>query len=198
MRPSACGHRQDALLAAFDLDVGADRRLVERDRHVFGGVLFPVLLVAEPHVQPELFEHALQHLAVADDGLVLVAHLHRAWLHRTLEREQALAGFGADPEHAAPAPQRLVVGVEQRIFLEAAAAEGSGARGKDRRARLLGIVEPEFDFALDHQRHVGPPQKGLFYHKTKGPRARPRAQGCQAPVHWGQCPVRRGLDSPEA
>ena len=70
------GHVRDALLAAFDLDEDADRRLVDRDDDVLVRELLAVLLVAEPDVEPELLEHAQQHLAVADDGLELLAHLH--------------------------------------------------------------------------------------------------------------------------
>ena len=180
VRPSACCHRQDGLFASLDLHVGADRRLVERDRHIFSGVFLAVLLVAEPHVQPELLEHALQHFAVADDGLEFVAHFHAARLHRTLEGEEALARFGADAQNASAAPQRLVFRIEQRIFLEAAAAEGSGARRENQRAGLLRTIEPEFDFALEHQRHVGPPRKALFYHKNKRPQGQARL-GLQAP-----------------
>ena len=36
-----------------------------------------LLLVAEPHVEADLFEHAEQHLAVADDRFQLFAQLHR-------------------------------------------------------------------------------------------------------------------------
>ena len=63
----------DRPLAAFDLDEGPDRRLVERDRDVFRREFLAELLIAEPHVQSERLEHAHQHVAVADDGLVFLA-----------------------------------------------------------------------------------------------------------------------------
>src|SRR4029434_2849849 len=43
-------HLVDAFFAAFNLDEGADRRFIERDRDVRGGELFAVFLVPEPHV----------------------------------------------------------------------------------------------------------------------------------------------------
>src|SRR6202008_1098057 len=93
-------HRQNPFFAPFDLDEGPDRRLVDRDHDVLGGVLLAVLLVAEPDVKAELFEHPLHDLAVADHGLVLVADLHRSRKDGSLEGEEALARFGADPQHA--------------------------------------------------------------------------------------------------
>ena len=106
------------LLAAFDFDERADRRFVNRDRDVLVRKLLAVLLVAEPHVEAELFEHVQQQQAVADDGLHLFAKLHRRVLHRALEGEQRLAAFEADAKHAAPAAQLIVVGVEQVVFLQ--------------------------------------------------------------------------------
>ena len=166
-RPSARRHRLDAFLAAFDFDVCADRRFVESDRHVFGRVLFAVLLVAEPDVHAELFEHVLQHGAVGDDCFVLVAYLHRARLHGTLEGQQALARFRANAQDAPPPAEGFVLRVEQRVFLKAAAAKGSGPRRQDGGAGFIRAFESEFDLALDHQRHGRPSLEALFYHKQE-------------------------------
>ena len=167
-------HREDAFFAAFDLDERADGRLVDGDDDVFGGVLLAVLLVAEPHVQAELLEHALQHFAVANDGLVLVAHLHRSGQHGTFEGQQVLARLGADAQHAAAPAQRFILRIEQGIFLQTAGAKGGGTSGKDRRARIFRAGEPEFDFTLDHQRHVGLQGGAICITKRKGGSERTR------------------------
>ena len=108
---------------ALDLDEHADRRFVDRDDDVFVRELLAVLLVPEPDVQPELLENLQQDLAVADERLDLFAQLHGRRLHRALERQPALAVLDAHPQHAAPAPQLLVVGVEERVLLEPAAEQ---------------------------------------------------------------------------
>ena len=69
---------RDAALAAFDLDEHADGRFVDRDDAVVEREFLAVLLVAEPDVESQLFEHAQQQVAVADDGLELFAHLDDA------------------------------------------------------------------------------------------------------------------------
>ena len=143
------GHRGDAVLAAFDLDEDADRRFVDRDDDVLVRELLAVLLVAEPDVQAELLEHAQQHLAVADDGLELLAHFHDARLHRPLEGEPALAVLHPHAQHAAPPAQRLVVGVEERVLLQPAPEQRRRAAREDRRARLVRRREPQLDFTLD-------------------------------------------------
>ena len=98
--PERPRHELDRPLAALDLDERADRRLVERDRGVLGGELLAELLIPEPHVQPQRLEHARQNVAVADDRLVFLASLHPARLHGPFERQQASAGFAADPQRA--------------------------------------------------------------------------------------------------
>ena len=47
------------------------------------------------------------------------------------------------------APQPLVVGVEQAVFLEPAAAQRRGAEREDPRARLVGTVETKLDLAFE-------------------------------------------------
>jgi len=56
--PKGLRHGGDPLLAAFQLDKGADRRLVHRDHDVLVGELLAVLLVAEPRAIAELAELA--------------------------------------------------------------------------------------------------------------------------------------------
>ena len=98
---------------------------------------------------------------------VLLADLHRAGLHRPLERQQALAGFGADAEDALPPPQRLVFRVEQSVLLEAAAAKRRSARRENGCARFLRTAKSKLDFTLDHQRHGRPPERPPFITKKK-------------------------------
>ena len=136
--PERARHGLDRPLAAFDLDERADRRLVERDRGVLGRELLTELLVPEPDVETQRLEHARQHVAVADDGLVLFASLHAAGLHRAFERQQASAGFAAHPQCAALPAQRFVAGIEERIFLESPALEWGSAGSEDGRPRLAG------------------------------------------------------------
>src|SRR5262245_64734715 len=81
------------LLAALNLDERSDRRLVDGDDHVLSRELFPVFLVAEPHVQTELTEDGEEHVAIGHDRLELLAQLHHTWLHGTLEGQETLAAF---------------------------------------------------------------------------------------------------------
>src|SRR5689334_12398937 len=152
--PEREGHREDPFLAPFDFDEGADRGFVNRNRDVFGAVLLAVLLVAKPDVQAELFEHALHDLAVANHRLIFVADLHRPRKDRTLERQKAFAGFSAEAQHAAAPSQRFIFGVEECVFLQAARSQRRGAGREYRGPRFIWSGEPEFDFTLDHQRHV--------------------------------------------
>src|SRR6185436_15437550 len=110
-RPPSEGarHGGDARFAALDLDEHADRRLVDGDDDVLVREFLAVLLVAEPDVEAQFLEDPQQQPAVADHRLELVADLHLARLHRSLEGDPALAVLDADPEHAAPPPQRLVL-----------------------------------------------------------------------------------------
>src|ERR1051325_3833846 len=155
--PERHRHLVNAVRAALDLDERPDRRFVDCDDHVVERELFAVLLVAEPHVEPELFEHAQQHGAVADDGLELVAHFQDRRLNRTFEGEEALARLDTYAKHASAQAQPLVVGVEERVFLEAARANGCGAGADYGLASFDGIGEPKLDFSLDGDgRHGGP------------------------------------------
>ena len=56
----------DAALAAFDLDEGPHRRLVDGDDDVVGGELLAVLLIPEPDAEAELLQHAQEQRPVAD------------------------------------------------------------------------------------------------------------------------------------
>src|SRR5688572_31757056 len=112
------GHRRNALLAAFDLDEYADRRLVDGDGDILVRELLAVLLVAEPDVKAELVEHPQQDLTVADEGLVFLPDRQGRRLDRSLEGDPALAVLDTDAQHTAPAPQQLVFGVEQRVLLQ--------------------------------------------------------------------------------
>ena len=142
----------DVLLAAFDLDERADRRFVDGDHDVLGRELLAVLLVAEPHAQPQLVQDGEQRVAVGDDGFVLFAHLHQAGLHRALEGQQALAALAAHAQHAAAPVEPIVGRIEQTVFLQPPAAQRRGADGEDALARLLGAVEPQLDLALERHR----------------------------------------------
>jgi len=145
-------HREDALLAPFDLDEHADRRLVDRDDHILVREFLAVLLVPEPHVQPQLFEDAQQHRAVADDGFELLAQLHRRRLHRSFEGDAALAVFHADAQHRTAPPELLVVGIEQGVFLEPPPEQRRRAGREHRAPRLVGAVEPQLDLPLERRR----------------------------------------------
>ena len=82
---------------------------------------------------------------------VLLAHLHRPGCTGPLNVSRLRAGVGANAERAAAAPQCLVVGVEERVFLKAAAFERSGAGREDGRSRFGDAVDQQLDLALDHE-----------------------------------------------
>ena len=134
------GHRQDAFFRAFDFEVGADRRLVERDDDARRLELLAELLIAEPRLQAELLQHAAQDLGVGHLGFLLLAHLHRARLHRSLEGDEGAIGLAAQAHDGAPRAQRAVGGVVERVVLEAAGPQRHGPdcwrarpeRGQDR------------------------------------------------------------------
>jgi hypothetical protein len=63
-------------------------------------------------------------IAVGDDGLVLFAELHDTGLHGPFEGQQALAVLVAHPQDAAALIEPIVLGVEQTVLLQPAAAEG--------------------------------------------------------------------------
>ena len=97
---------------------------------------------------------AQQRRAVGDDGLVLLADLDDAGQHRPLEREQALAALRPHAQRRSLQPQPLVVGVEQRVFLEAAAVQRRGAERENLRPCLVGTVEAKLDLALERHRSL--------------------------------------------
>src|SRR5262249_5717546 len=150
--PEAFRHRGDALIAALDLDEHADGRFVDRHDHVLVRVLLPVFLVPEPDVEAQLLEDAEEQLAVAHDGFELVAQLHVRRLYGAFERDAALAVLGPDPQRAAAPPERLVLVVEEGVFLEPAPEHRGGARRLDRGARRLDRLEPQLDLALERRR----------------------------------------------
>jgi hypothetical protein len=76
-------------------------------------------------------------------------------LHGTLEGEQALAAFDADPQCGAPAVEILVAGVEQAVFLQPPAVCRSGAGRQNGSAGGFGAVEPQLDLALEDCGHGG-------------------------------------------
>ena len=84
---------------------------------------------------------------------VLFANLDDAGLHRSFERQQALAVLDANAQRGAALKQLIVAGVEQAVFLQAAPAQRGGANGRRENAlaREVCAIESQFDFAL--QRH---------------------------------------------
>ena len=72
-------------------------------------------------------------------------------MRRALEGQQALAAFGSHAERRSLAAQPLVVGVEQAVFLQPPAEQGSGAERENLRACLFGTVEAKLDLALERQ-----------------------------------------------
>ena len=112
--PERRRHGEDALFAAFDLDERADRRLVERDGDVLGRELLAVLLVAEPDVQPELLEHALQ----TSPSPTTVSCSSRIFIvpgcTGPLNVSRLLPDSVRMRSDAAAAAERFVLGIEQR------------------------------------------------------------------------------------
>jgi hypothetical protein len=80
---------------------------------------------------------AQQDHAVAGDGLDFFPHFHRARLNRPLEGEPALAVLEPHAQHAAAAPQLLVIGVEERVLLQAPAEQRGGPRRQNGGACFL-------------------------------------------------------------
>jgi hypothetical protein len=80
---------------------------------------------------------------------VLLADLDAPGKRGPFEGQQALAAFRADAQRRPLPAKQFVLGVEQRVFLEAAAVERGGAERENPVACLAGIVEPELDLALD-------------------------------------------------
>ena len=70
-------------------------------------------------------------------------------MRRALEGQQALAALRAHAERRSLAPQQLVFGVEQRVFLQPAAVQRRGAERENLRACLVGTVEAKLDLALE-------------------------------------------------
>src|SRR5689334_19919391 len=175
------GDRHDSVLSSLDLHECSDRGFVDGDRDVFRRVLLAIFLVPEPDMQADFLEHTLHDLAVADHGFVLVANFHRSGEHGTLEREQAPARFGPDAQHAPAMTERFIFGVEQRVLLQAPRTERRRPGGENRRARFFRAGETEFDFPLDHQRHVGAStrKRRSVYHKRMGRPARKEKGGSQ-------------------
>jgi hypothetical protein len=138
----------DRLFTAFDLDEDADRRLVDCDHDIVGGKLLAILLVAEPDVEAERFEDGEQHGTVGDDGFMLFANLDQSRDPRTLEGQQALAALAAHPQSGALTAQHLIVGIEERVFLEPSAVKGNGPERENLRPCLVGTVEAKLDLAL--------------------------------------------------
>ena len=81
---------------------------------------------------------------------VFVTHLHGTRKHRPFERQQALAGFRADAQHAAALPQRFVLRVEERVLLQAARSKRGCPRRQDGGTRVIRTGKPQLDFPLDH------------------------------------------------
>src|SRR6476469_6314588 len=76
-------------------------------------------------------------------------------LHRTLERQEALAGFNPHAKHAPSPPKCLLLVVEQKILLETPAPQRCRLSGEDCRARSVHRLESKLDLALDGDRHGG-------------------------------------------
>jgi hypothetical protein len=75
-------------------------------------------LVAEPHVVPSSSKIRSSSAPSADDGLELVAQLHRRRVDRALEGDAALAVLGPDPQGAAAPAERFVLVVEEGVLLQ--------------------------------------------------------------------------------
>ena len=150
--------------------------------------LLAVLLVAEADVGARATCRMVSRTwPSADHRLVLLAQLHRAGQRRTLEGEHAVAAVVPDAKRRSLAAQWFVRGVEQGVFLQAAAAERRGADRHDARPRVVGGVEPEFDLAFE-----GHTQKGrvvrpalTVMHARRGRRY------CFRTVTNVSCPLRR-------
>ena len=155
------GGQLDSALAALELEVGANRRFVNRDDDVFERELFAIFLVAEPYAQPEFLEHALQDRPVADHGFELPTDLHGGWLDGPFERELALARLGANAQHAASAAQRLIGTVEQRILLQPPSPQRRRVEREHGGPRRFSRVEAQFDFPFNANHVFGPVGFGL-------------------------------------
>src|SRR6185436_20914343 len=108
---------------------------------------------AEPHVVAQLLEDPEQQRAVADDGLELVAQLHRRCLDGPLEGDAALAVLGTDPQGAAAPAERFVLVVQEGVLLQPPPEERQRARRLDGGACLVDRLEPQLDFTLERRRH---------------------------------------------
>ena len=112
---------------------------------------------------------------------------------RALEGQQALAAFGAHAQRRSLAAQLLVVGVEQAIFLEAAAEQGSGAERENLRACLFGTVEAKLDLALERQAALFLADgEELFLAAAHDEQERRAARGTWPSARLASCGVRTG------
>jgi hypothetical protein len=107
-----------------------------------------------------------QRVSVGRNRLVLFAQLHRAGLHGSFVGEQTPAAFTTDPQHTATAIQRILLGIEEAILLEASSAQRRRADREHALPCLVCAREPELDFPfychaalIIAKKHKGGPEK---------------------------------------
>ena len=78
-------------------------------------------------------EFSKQRVSIGRHRFVFLSQLHRAGLYGSFEGEKTPAAFAADAQHTAAPIERIVLGIEEAILLEAPSAQ---RRGSDRQHAL--------------------------------------------------------------
>ncbi len=146
--------RDDAAVAAFDLDERADRCFVDRDDHLVERELLAVFLVAEPDAKSRsqriVTRRSPSSTAVSSSsrslsvgcsaGLLNVTKLCPASIRTRRTWPRALSARSSVSNSASDCSRRGL--------------SGAGAGGSDGRAGGFGRFKPQFDFAFERRRHA--------------------------------------------
>src|SRR5262245_54707785 len=151
--PERVDRRDDAAIAAFDLDECPDWSFVDRDNHLVERKFLPVFLVAEPNTKSRAQQNRHQALTVFDARLELLAQFARRMLGWALERDVAVSILDPYAQHLSERTQRPLLGVEQYVGLQPPRTERFGASGRNGRTGRFSRFEPQLDLALERRRH---------------------------------------------
>src|SRR5262245_26351317 len=147
--PERGDSRDDAAVAAFNLDEGSHWSLVDRDDHLIERELFAIFLVAKPDPVSESKENRDKAFSVFDARLELLAEFERRMFGGALEGHIVVPVLDPDAQNLATRAERSLLGIEQEVRLQPPRSQRPRASGHYGRAGGFRRLKPQFDLALE-------------------------------------------------